>query len=169
MEDYYIYIYIAKVFIKSLILLCVYFYRKRETTVRKWTFGREPETNVSRLSYVSMMVTMGLFVWWCLMPLSTIFQLYRGGQFYWWRKPGENHRLVASHWQTLSHTVVHLALIEIQTHNISGDRHWLHIGSCKSSYHTFTATMAPSYVWGPSPLVKGINNQNNHYPITDNV
>ena len=36
---------------------------------------------------------------------------------------GENHRPVASHCQTLSHNVVHLALIEIQIHNISGDRY----------------------------------------------
>jgi hypothetical protein len=37
--------------------------------------------------------------------------------------PGENHRPVGSHWRTLSHNVVHLALIDIRTHNISADRH----------------------------------------------
>ena len=70
-----------------------------------------------------------LFFLWCLTPLPTIFQLYRGGHVYWWRKlrgPGENHRPVASHWQALSQNGVHLALIEIRTPNISGDRHWLH-------------------------------------------
>ena len=39
--------------------------------------------------------------------------------------PGENHRPVASHWQTLSHNVVSSTprLSDIQTHIVIGDRH----------------------------------------------
>jgi hypothetical protein len=83
---------------------------------------------------------------WCLVPLSTIFQFYRGGQFYWWRKPEypEKTTDTESHWQTLWHNVVSSTprLSGIRTHNFSDDRHWLHSkGSCKSNHHMFT--MAP--------------------------
>ena len=83
-----------------------------------------------------------LFVWWCLSPVISVIS---------WRSvllveetggPRENQRPFASHWQTLPHNTIHLALIEIRTHNISGDGTDC-IDSCKSNYNTITATTAP--------------------------
>jgi hypothetical protein len=62
----------------------------------------------------------------CLTPLSTIFQLYRGGQFYGWEKPEypEKTTDLPQITDKLCHIVlfrVHLAWAGFKTHNVSDD------------------------------------------------
>ena len=64
---------------------------------------------------------MYMFVLLCLTPLSTIFQLYRGGQFFGWRKlnvPGVNHNVITDK----LYQIMLYCLSGIRIHNISSER-----------------------------------------------
>ena len=74
-----------------------------------------------------------IYIVWLMVfsAILTIFQLYRGGQVYCWRKQGDpektNYLCRKSLRQTLSHNVVSSTPRHgVQTHNFSGDSLRLH-------------------------------------------